>query len=65
MDDNLYRCTTCDREFNIPEDIPDAVQLTEGRTATWRFADGSTHHLRMIVRRDETKGRRRRPVEEK
>ncbi len=42
-----FVCTTCDREF--PDGIPDgAVQLTPGerRINTFRFADGTVHHLR-------------------
>ena len=44
----MWKCTTCDRQFDI---VPDgAVRLTRGkaRTNVYRFSDGSIHSLLKI-----------------
>ena len=49
----MWKCATCDREFEaIPED---AVRLTRGkaRTNVFRFSDGSIHALRKIRPKSE------------
>lgn len=50
-----YVCVTCDQKF---PDIPDdAVQLTEARISSYRFANGIVHNLRRDVSRgDKSQG---------
>src|SRR5690349_4192629 len=50
----MWKCTTCDRQFEaIPED---AVRLTrtKARTNVFRFPDGSIHALRKIRPKSES-----------
>jgi len=44
----MWKCATCDREFEIIPD--DAVRLTHtaARTNVYRFSDGAIHSLRKI-----------------
>lgn len=46
-----YVCVTCDQQFSVIPD--DAVQITEARVRSYRFADGSVHHLRRDVSRGD------------
>jgi hypothetical protein len=44
----MFRCTTCDQAFDIPDD---AVLLSKGtfsRIKVYRFPDGAVHSFRLV-----------------